>query len=107
MTNAVLDSVLTGESVGTLTVVFHACEEGGFTAECLELPGCFSEGETQEEAERNIRDAINGCLSVLFEDCLSGLRARMDLSAVDLKSIARQESFAIETPQLRVPALAS
>jgi predicted RNase H-like HicB family nuclease len=25
-------------------------EEGGYSAQCLELPGCISEGETREEA---------------------------------------------------------
>ncbi len=30
---------------------------GGFTAECRELPGCFSQGETLAEALRNVADA--------------------------------------------------
>ncbi len=107
MMEQVTVSPATEETTGTLTVLFHPSEQGGFTAECLELPGCFSEGETEEEAERNIQDAINGCLSVLFEDTLHKLRARMDLSAVDMKTVARQETFAVQIPQLRMPALAS
>jgi len=35
-------------------------EEGGFVAEVLELPGCISEGETPEEAYRNLDDALRG-----------------------------------------------
>lgn len=31
---------------------------GGFLAEVLELPGCIADGETKEEALRNISDAI-------------------------------------------------
>jgi predicted RNase H-like HicB family nuclease len=31
---------------------------GGFLARVPELPGCMSDGETPEEAVRNIRDAI-------------------------------------------------
>ena len=49
---------MNGQSPRTLTVIFHTSEEGGIVAECIELPGCFSQGETQEEAERNIREAI-------------------------------------------------
>jgi predicted RNase H-like HicB family nuclease len=45
-------------------------EENVFVAECLEIPGCVSEGETLEEAEANIRDAVRACLSVMFEDCV-------------------------------------
>jgi len=32
--------------------------DGGFIAECPALPGCVTDGETQEEALSNIRDAI-------------------------------------------------
>ena len=31
---------------------------GGFLATVPELPGCMSDGETQEEALANVRDAI-------------------------------------------------
>jgi predicted RNase H-like HicB family nuclease len=30
----------------------------GFTVGCPELPGCWSEGATEEEALQNIKDAI-------------------------------------------------
>jgi predicted RNase H-like HicB family nuclease len=43
-------------------------EDGTFIAKCLDIPGCVSEGATREEALRNIRDAINLCLSVIRED---------------------------------------
>lgn len=32
--------------------------EEGFTVGCPELPGCWSEGRTEEEALENIKDAI-------------------------------------------------
>jgi predicted RNase H-like HicB family nuclease len=32
--------------------------EGGYSAICPELPGCQSQGETREEAIKNIREAI-------------------------------------------------
>jgi len=33
-------------------------EEGGFTAYVPSLPGCISEGDTKEEAIKNIKEAI-------------------------------------------------
>jgi predicted RNase H-like HicB family nuclease len=33
-------------------------EEGWYIAECPALPGCMSQGKTQEEALENIKDAI-------------------------------------------------
>ncbi len=37
-------------------------EDGRYVAECTDLPGCLSEGETLEEALENISEAIIGCL---------------------------------------------
>jgi antitoxin HicB len=34
-------------------------EGGGFLATAPDLPGCMSDGETREEAARNITDAIH------------------------------------------------
>jgi predicted RNase H-like HicB family nuclease len=41
-----------------LTVVLEAQEEGGYTAYIPSLPGCISQGETKEEALKNIKEAI-------------------------------------------------
>ncbi|RQW80591.1 MAG: type II toxin-antitoxin system HicB family antitoxin [Methanothrix sp.] len=37
-------------------------EDGKYVAECTDLPGCLSEGETTGEAIENISEAIIGCL---------------------------------------------
>ena len=37
-------------------------EDGRYVAECTDLPGCLSEGETMGEAIENISEAIIGCL---------------------------------------------
>ena len=37
-------------------------ETGTLVAECLAIPGCISQGRTEEEALRNIEEAIRGCL---------------------------------------------
>lgn len=41
-----------------LTVVLEAQESGGFTVYVPSLPGCVSQGETKEEALKNIKEAI-------------------------------------------------
>ena len=45
-------------------VVVHEAEEGGFWAEVPSIPGCSSQGDSYEELVSNIREAIEGCLSI-------------------------------------------
>ena len=40
------------------TIIVHKAEEGGYWVEVPALPGCFSQGETIEEAMINIKEAI-------------------------------------------------
>jgi predicted RNase H-like HicB family nuclease len=42
-------------------------EDGGFNVSCPAIPGCHSQGDTEEEAFKNIKEAITGCLAVLNE----------------------------------------
>jgi len=42
-------------------------EDGVFIAECPSIPGCVSQGKTEQEAKTNIRDAIKECLEVRAE----------------------------------------
>ena len=39
-------------------VILESAEEGGYTVYVPSLPGCISEGETEEEAMANIKEAI-------------------------------------------------
>ncbi len=41
--------------------------DGGVIAECPEIPGCMTAGETEEEALANLREAIELCLEVRRE----------------------------------------
>jgi predicted RNase H-like HicB family nuclease len=45
------------------TVFLQNAEEGGFVVKCLELP-VATQGETREEALKNIKEAIEGYLEV-------------------------------------------
>jgi predicted RNase H-like HicB family nuclease len=40
------------------TVVIERDEDGRFVAVCPALQGCYTEGETEEEARERIKDAI-------------------------------------------------
>jgi predicted RNase H-like HicB family nuclease len=43
-------------------VLVEPQKEGGYVAVCPSLPGCYSQGETVEEALDNVREAIALCL---------------------------------------------
>jgi predicted RNase H-like HicB family nuclease len=47
-----------------IKVIIHKADEGGFWAEVPAIPGCASQGETLDELLENVRDAIEGCLSI-------------------------------------------
>lgn len=44
--------------------IVHEAEEGGYWAEVPAIPGCATEGETMDELLADLREAIEGCLSV-------------------------------------------
>ena len=74
----------------SFTLVFREVpEEKIFVAECLEIPGCVSEGETLAEAEANIRDAVRACLSVMFEDCVRDATKHRSISALKTGALAQ------------------
>ena len=54
-------------------------EDGYIVAECLNIPGCMSQGKTEAEALENIEDAIKACLSVIMEDALARVGAPSQL----------------------------
>lgn len=51
-------------------------EDGMYIAECPSIPGCVSQGETEQEAEKNLQEAINECLEVRAEKGLPTVRTR-------------------------------
>jgi len=50
-----------------LFVTIDRDEDGIFVAECPAIPGCVSQGRTEEEALQSIQDAIRECLAVRAE----------------------------------------
>jgi len=49
------------------TITITRDEDAVWIAECPAIPGCVSQGETKEEAEKNILEAIALCLEVRSE----------------------------------------
>jgi predicted RNase H-like HicB family nuclease len=47
-----------------LKAIVHPAEAGGFWAEVPALPGCLTQGETLDELQVNLREAIELWLSV-------------------------------------------
>ena len=60
-----------------LKIVLEPSDEGGFTVYAPSLPGCVSEGNTEEEAIRNIKEAIELYLEPTDDDTVLSERARV------------------------------
>ncbi len=50
------------------TVILREESEGGYSVQCVELPGVISEGENRKEALANIKQAIEGYLETFPEE---------------------------------------
>jgi predicted RNase H-like HicB family nuclease len=53
---------------GNVYTIIYTEEDGGFTGYCKEMPGVISEGETFEELQRNMLDAMMLVLKSLAHD---------------------------------------
>lgn len=50
------------------TAIFEPEKDGGYVVSVPAVPGCVTQGDTFEEAEEMIKDALEGCLAVLKEE---------------------------------------
>jgi predicted RNase H-like HicB family nuclease len=50
-----------------LKIILHREEDGRYSVAAPALPGCFSQGDTLEEAVANIREAAEGWLEAANE----------------------------------------
>ena len=53
-----------------IKIYLEPSEEGGYTVIVPSLPGCISEGNTKEEAIKNIKEAIELYLEPVEDDIL-------------------------------------
>ena len=49
----------------TFTVALKKEKDGGYSVRCVELPAAISQGETEEEAIQNVKEAIEMVLEEL------------------------------------------
>jgi predicted RNase H-like HicB family nuclease len=49
------------------SVTLDRDEDGMWVVECPGIPGCVSQGQTKQEALKNIKDAIAACIQVRAE----------------------------------------
>ena len=52
------------------TVIFEPAEEGGYVVRVPALPGCYTQGETLEEAKEMVKEAIALHLESLLKNGL-------------------------------------
>jgi predicted RNase H-like HicB family nuclease len=66
-----LRRLLCSSTSSEVSLKFHVTlqkdPQGGYVVRCLELPGALSQGETENEALANIRDAILTVLEMMRE----------------------------------------
>lgn len=64
------------------TVLVFGAEEGGYWVKVPALPGCYSQGETLEEALANVKESIESHLLALKQE-------GVDIPAEDVVIIGR------------------
>ena len=72
-----------------LAVTLERDETGMVVAECPAIPGCVSQGKTEEEALTNIQEAIQACLEVRREIAPGTLRKLIRLSGLSVDDFVR------------------
>ena len=60
------------------TVILREEPEGGYSAQCVELPGAISQGENRKQALVNVKEAIEGYLEAFPEE-LDQLKRKREL----------------------------
>jgi len=70
------------------TVIIEQGRESGYVVYCPALKGCVSQGETKEDALKNIREAIEVYIEALLEDGLP-VPTEVGKDAIELEVSAR------------------
>lgn len=65
------------------TIILEKEEEGGYSGQCLELPGAISQGESKEETIKNMKIVIGAILEVLNQEA-ERLGKKTEISKVEV-----------------------
>jgi predicted RNase H-like HicB family nuclease len=90
----------------TFTVTIDHDEDGVWVVECPSIPGCVSQGATEDEAIENIKDAIAQCLEARAESGmgLDGLILRTaegkELLTAGIGAFEREITLVRQNPEL-------
>lgn len=68
------------------TVSLERQAEGGYTVQCIELPGAISQGKTRKEALENIQEAIQLILEVRRDEAIHRPNAQLETIEVDAET---------------------
>jgi predicted RNase H-like HicB family nuclease len=69
--------------------------DGGYVAQCLDLPGCISQGETEQEAVENLVEAIIGVLEARMQ---RHLKKRPLHSSAETRTLSYPHRHTLEIP---------
>ena len=58
-------------TVSLTALVFPEPDAGGYSAEVPALPGCYTQGETLEEVQANLREAAEGWLGAAHDESVA------------------------------------
>jgi len=64
-----------------LLITLERDETGMIVAECPSIPGCVSQGKTEEEALENIREAVQACIEARAE---AGMPLTVDIREIEV-----------------------
>src|SRR5690348_12448181 len=59
----------------TFNISFREGADGYVVAECIDLPGCISQGVNREEAMDNLEDVIRTCCALILRKWMKEARA--------------------------------
>lgn len=78
-------------------VVITQDEDSIYVADCPTIPGCHSQGDTYEEAEKNIKEAIELCLEVAEDD--KDYRDSVDFASSATPRMVSISNVVVHSPQ--------
>jgi predicted RNase H-like HicB family nuclease len=64
------------------TIYYKKEEEGGYSGQCVELPGAISQGETLEELKENMKDAISLILQSIEAEAMADTNRHREIIEV-------------------------
>ena len=85
------EATVTATNWGFTVVIEPDPEDGGYIVHCPDLKGCWSQGETVDEALHNIVDAISGWMAVHVERSL-------DIPRRSTEKLTKPLTLAVQVP---------